>query len=155
MKPIMTRLATSVSMASSSGNSKSSSAAAGLSLLIDTPPTNLDPAGPRHRHRSFRLLIDRQVGTFGQNSAHFAKVEFRPLIPEQGQADSLAAHVAQLYVHEMQPLVEHRRREDHLAAGAYYLGPAPEADGLVHPDAIAEYDEARGELGVGPHQIPP
>ncbi len=91
----------------------------------------------------------------GQDPAQLAQVELGPLVAQQGQADPLAPHVAQLDVHRVQPLVEERRREERFAARGDHLRAAPEADRLVHADAVAEDGEARRQLGVGPHQRPP
>ena len=72
-----------------------------------------------------------------------------------GRASRSRRMSRQRHVDDEQALREERRAEQRLAVRGDHLGAAPEGDRLVDPDAIAEHDDRRRELGIGPHQVPP
>ena len=96
-----------------------------------------------------------QPGALGDDPLQLAHVQLRALVAQQRQGDPLAPDVGGRDLDREQALVVERRREDGLAVRGDDLRPSPERDRLVDPDAVAEDDERRRQLGVGPHQRPP
>src|SRR3990172_4530631 len=94
-------------------------------------------------------------GPLAHDPLELAQDDLRPLVAQQRRGDPLAAQVGQVHVHEVQPLVVERRPEARVPGRADDLRTAPEADRLVHADAVDEDDIARRHLRVGPHQRAP
>ena len=97
----------------------------------------------------------REPGPLVDEAAPLAGDEVGPLVAQQRQGDPLAPDVAEVHVREEQALVEQGRGEHGRPARADDLRAAPERDRLVDADPVAEDDERRRQLGVGPHQRPP
>ena len=172
MNSAMTRRATSVSMASSDGSSKAASRRAlghghaprsrargprspCVPNPIGSPGASAAATSKPGLGAGVGCRIGGQAGPLGDDPVQLADVQLGPLVAQQRQGDPLAADVGGRDLDREQALVVERRREDGLTARGDDLRAAPERDRLVDPDPVAEDDERRRELGVGPHQRPP
>ena len=174
MNSAMTRRATSVSMASSTGSSKGApggrlrhghAAAVQRGRGARSPPWTPNPIGSDGAlggmqveaglGAAFGGRVVGQTGPFGDDPAQLANLQLESLVAEQRQRDPLAPDVGQRDLDRVQPLVVERRAEDGPTARRDDLGAAPERDRLVDPDPVAEDDERCRQLGVRPHQGPP
>ena len=176
MNSLMTRRATSVSIASSSGSSNSGPAPPATAAGRVRSPvragrarrplalarTRSDaaaaaraprPVPPRRRRR-------RSVGVRPARSATIRDssrtCELRAARRAAAAARSARAGCRRgAIVDRVQPLVVERRAEDRRPVRPDDLGAAPERDRLVDADAVAEDHERGRQLGVGAHQRPP
>src|SRR5919107_4865613 len=162
----MTRRATSVSIASSSGSSNRTDPSPAATALMTTSGSS-DDLGSEPDRLPLRIArggieaglrsgigrgIGRQPRPLADDPAQLANLELRSLVAKERQRQPLAAEVGERNVDGVQPFLEKRRAEQRLAVRGDDLRAAPEGDRLVHAHAVAEDDDRGRQLGEGSHQ---
>jgi len=119
----------------------------------------VDRVPGRHVEAALGPRIARRVlgeaGSLGDDPLELADLQLRALVAQQRQRDPLTPDVGRRDLDLEQALVVERRPEHDGPGRSDDLRPAPERDRLVDPDAVAEHDERRRQLGVGPHERAP